>query len=151
MRSRLLVAVTSGAVVLCISQWLAERWSAGLLNVPSGIPPTWHVALTVVLTSCAGVLPGLCAGFISRARGFVVGALAGAVGSLLYGTVQSALLVHAGALRHTQSAMFTFFGIYGIGLILTSAVGGGAGELLRSNNRLERSRVTSPLNQGGNR
>ncbi len=144
MRNRFVSGVITGAVMLCLCQFLAEWWGGMLANVASGDPPKWHIALALGLSSVASVLPGLCAGFISGGRGFVVGATAGVLGSFLYGVLQFSMLLHAGSFSlnaHTWPVMFIFPSIYSIGLVVTSSVGGGAGQLLRSNNRFERSRV----------
>jgi fructose-specific phosphotransferase system IIC component len=92
----------------------------------------------LALASISSVLPGLIAGFISGKRGFLVGAVAGALGSFLYGVYIEGMQFHSGALKpnaRTWTAVFIFPTIYAAGLIITSAVGGGAGQLLRSNNR----------------
>ena len=138
MRNRFVFGVTSGALALCLCQWLDHWWGPAIINVASGDPEKWRVALTVALGLAATVLPGLCAGFISGRRGFLVGAVAGALGSFLFGAFEELMLVHSGALKlnaHTWTAVFIFPTIYSIGIVITSAVGGGAGELLRSNNR----------------
>ena len=92
----------------------------------------------MALASIASVLPGLVAGFISGSRGFLAGAVAGALGSFLYGAFFELIQVHSGDLKlnaRTWTILFIFPTIYSVGLIVTSAVGGGAGQLLRSNNR----------------
>jgi hypothetical protein len=138
MRAHFVSGVIAGALALCVCQWLSQSWGANLVNVPSGDPEEWRVALLGALSSTASVVPGLCAGFISGRRGFLVGAFAGALGCLLYGAFVDLMLVHSGALRfnaRTWTAVFIFPRIYSLGLIVTSAVGGGAGQMLRSNNR----------------
>jgi hypothetical protein len=138
MRTHFASGVIAGALALCLCQWLSQWWGADLVNVPSGDPQKWRVALMMALSSTASVVPGLCAGFIAGRRGFLVGALAGALGSFLYGAFLELMLVHSGALRlntRTWTAVFIFPRIYSLGLIVTSAVGGGAGQVLRSNNR----------------
>ena len=138
MGNRFVSGVVAGALALCLCQWLYQWWGGDIINVASGDPQKWRVALTVALSMTATVLPGLCAGFISGRRGFLVGAMAGALGSFLYGAFEELMLVHSGALKlnaRTWPAVFIFPTIYSFGLIVTSAVGGGAGQLLRSNNR----------------
>jgi uncharacterized membrane protein YeaQ/YmgE (transglycosylase-associated protein family) len=87
------------------------------------------------LFGIAFVLPGVCAGFISGRRGFLVGALVGLVGSFLYGALFELMQVHSGAVKFRWAAVLIAPAISGISLIIISAVSGGAGELLRSNNR----------------
>ena len=138
MNNRFVLGVVAGALALCVCQFFSQWWGGEILYVTSGDPGKWRAAVTVALASIASVLPGLVAGFISGRRGFIVGAVAGALGSFLYGIYFELMQVHSGALRlnaHNWTAVFIFPTIYSVGLIVTSAVGGGAGELLRSNNR----------------
>jgi hypothetical protein len=85
--------------------------------------------------SLAGSVPG----FISGRRGFLVGALAGALGGILYGAFLELMQVHSGDLKlnvRTWTALLLVFPmIKSAGVIISSAVAGGAGQLLRSNNR----------------
>jgi hypothetical protein len=138
MRSRFVFGVIAGALALCLCQWLSRLWEGAIINVPSGDPEKWRVALTVALSCVALVLPGVCAGFISGRRGFLVGAMSGVLGSFLFGAFEELMLVHTGVLKlnaDTWTAVFIFPTIYSLGIVVTSVVGGGAGELLRSNNR----------------
>ena len=137
MRNRVFVAVALGSVALWLCQWLVQLGDR-VVNAHGEDLHRWPIALLMTISSVAAVLPGLCAGFISGVRGFLVGALAGALGSMSYGAVTTAMLVHSGNLplrAHTWVAILIFPSIYGVGLVLTCAVGGAAGELLRSNNR----------------
>ena len=137
MRSRFVLGVVAGALALCLFQWL-QYWGGYIVYVPSGDPQTWRVALYVALAAVATLFPGLFAGFISGRRGFLVGALAGALGSFLYGALFELIQIHSGAIKlnaRTWTVLFSFPTIYCAGLIISSAVAGGAGQLLRSNNR----------------
>ncbi len=138
MRSHFVSGVILGALALCLCQFLSQWWGGSIVNVASGDPEKWRVALMVALASIASVLPGLIAGFISGKRGFIVGAAAGSLGSFIYGVYFEGLQFLSGALKlnvHTWAAVFIFPTIYAAGLVVTSAVGGSAGQLLRSNNR----------------
>jgi hypothetical protein len=138
MRSHFVSGAIAGALALCLCQFLSQWWGASIVNVPSSDPEKWRVALMMALASIASVVPGVIAGFISAKRGFVVGAVAGALGSFLYGIYFEGMQFYSGALKlnvRTWTAVFIFPAIYAVGLIITSAVGGGAGQLLRSNNR----------------
>jgi hypothetical protein len=137
MRSRFVLGVVAGALALCLCQWL-EFWGGYIVYVPSGDPQTWRVALYGAVASVATVFPGLLAGFISGRRGFLVGTLVGALGSLLYGIFFELMQVHSGLIKlnaRTWTVLFSFPMIYCAGLIVSSAVAGCAGQLLRSNNR----------------
>ncbi len=138
MDKRFVSGVVAGALALCLCQWL-HFWSGYIVNVASGDPQPWRLALYVALASLATVLPGLCAGFISGRRGFLVGALAGALGGIAYGVFFELIQVHSGALKlnaRTWTALLLVFPtIQSAGVIISSAVAGGAGQLLRSNNR----------------
>jgi hypothetical protein len=130
--------VVAGAVTLGVCQWLSRWWVAELINVSSGDWHNWRFALAFALSSTALVLPGLCAGLVSGRWGFLAGALAGVLGSVLYGVFDELMQVHAGALKlnaRNWTAVFNFPTIYSVGLMVSAAVGGGAGQLLRSNNR----------------
>jgi hypothetical protein len=138
MRSHFVSGPIAGALALCLCQFFSQWWGASIVNVPSGDPEKWRVALMMALASIASVLPGVIAGFISAQRGFLVGAVAGALGSFLYGVYFEGMLFYSGALKlnvRTWTAVFIFPTIYAVGLIVTCAVGGGAGQMLRSNNR----------------
>jgi hypothetical protein len=138
MCSRFVLGVVAGALALCLCQWL-EYWGGYILYVPSGdLPGRGATALYFALSSVATVFPGLCAGFISGRRGFLVGALAGGLGSFLYGALFELVQVHAGLIKlnaRTWTILFNFPTISAVGLMISSAVAGGAGQLLRSNNR----------------
>jgi MFS family permease len=141
MDTRIIFGVLSGTLALGICQYFSQYWVAVLLNSTGGDLHNWRAALAWTLGGIASVLPGFFAGFFSGRRGFLVGAVVGVLGSFLYGIFVEPTQVHAGALKlnaHTWTAVFIFPTIYGLGLTLTSAVGGAAGQLLRSNPRLER-------------
>jgi hypothetical protein len=129
--------VLGGAVTLCACQWFSTRWVAELINTAPDFPG-WRFGLAFAASSAAAVLPGLLAGFISGRRGFLAGALAGALGSVLYGVFSELVQVHLGSIKlnaRTWPVLFNYPTIYVYGLVITAAVGGGAGQLLRSNNR----------------
>jgi hypothetical protein len=137
MHKHFVLGVVAGAVTLCVCQWLSIRWVAELINVSPDFPG-WRFGLAFVVSSTASVLPGLCAGFVSGRRGFLAGVLAGALGSVLYGIFSELMQVHSGAIKlnaRTWHVLFHYPTIYVYGLVITSAVSGGAGQLLRSNNR----------------
>ena len=137
MDKRFVSGVVAGALALCLCQWL-QYWGGYIVYVPSEDIPTWRVALYGAVASVATIFPGLLAGFISGRRGFLVGALVGALGSLLYGGLFELIQVHSGAIKlnaRTWTVLFSFPTIYAAGLIISTAAAGGAGQLLRSNNR----------------
>ena len=144
MRSRLLLGAILGTLAFVLCQYFACYWWAPVLvNASFGYPTPhkWGAALGALgsaLFCISMVLPGFCAGLIAGRRGFLVGALVGVLGSFLYGALFEFLQFHYGVLKlnaRTWTVIFSFPTIQGIGLVITSAVGGGAGELLRSNNR----------------
>src|SRR5262249_16382662 len=99
MRSHFVSGAIAGALALCLCQFLSQWWGGSIVNVASGAPEKWRVALIVALASIASVLPGLIAGFISGKHGFVVGAVAGALGSFLYGVYFECMQFYSGALK----------------------------------------------------
>jgi len=144
MRSRVLLGATVGALVLVLSQhFIYHWWAPVLINASVGYPTPhkWAAALGALgdaLFSICMVLPGLCAGFISGRRGFLVGALVGVVGTVLYAALFEFLQFHSGLIQFTARTWTVVFSIpitEGIGLMITSTIGGGAGKLLRSNSR----------------
>ena len=141
MDKRFVSGVVVGALALCLCQLFSRWWVAELINGSTGDWRSWRFALAFALSSTASVLPGLCAGVISGRRGFLAGVLAGALGSVLYGVYDELMQVHAGAFKlnsRTWTAVFIFPTIYAAGLMISSAVGGAAGQMLRSNNRWRR-------------
>jgi hypothetical protein len=144
MRSRFLLGAIVGTLTFVLCQHFISHWLAPvLMNASVGYPRPfkWGAALGALgdASYCISlVLPGVCAGFISGRRGFLVGALVDVAGSILYGAFFELLQIHAGTLRlngRNWTAVFIFPALSGISSVITSAVGGGAGELLRSNNR----------------
>src|SRR5215467_5747585 len=112
MRNRFLLGAIVGtlAFVLC-QHFLARWWAPALINAsfvnPS--PHKWSPALGALGDALFGisfVLPGVCAGFISGRRGFLVGALVGVVGSFLCGALYELLQAHSGAVRFKWTAVF---------------------------------------------
>ena len=137
MDKRFVSGVVAGALALCLCQWL-QHWGGYIVYVPSGELLTWRVALYDALVSATMVFPGLVAGFISARRGFLVGALVGVLGSFLSGVFFELTQVHSGLIKLNARTWTIFFGfpmIYVLGQTITSTVAGGAGQLLRSNNR----------------
>jgi hypothetical protein len=110
-----------------------------MVNFASGDSQTLLVGLLLALNSLAMVLPGVCAGFISRTHGILAGALSAISGSAVYGAVKFGLLVHSGEFRlsaHSWSFILVFPIIYGLGLLIASVAGGALGQVLRSKTRL---------------
>jgi uncharacterized membrane protein YeaQ/YmgE (transglycosylase-associated protein family) len=147
MCNRFLLGAILGTLAFVLCQYFVSHWWAPfLINASFGYPTPhkWAAALGVLGSALFGismVLPGVCAGLISGRRGFLVRALVGVVGSFFYGALSASLQFHSGALTfnaRTWTAVFIFPTIYGLGSVVTSAVGGAAGQLLRSNQRLER-------------
>jgi hypothetical protein len=108
--------------------------------------------MDITLTSLP-LLPGLCAALISGCRGMLMGALTGLIGGLTYSVVFILIRLHFSHLSHFFTSMGApmWFQVQGFGLIISCAAGGAVGELLRSNNRLERSRVASSVDRVENR
>jgi len=143
MRNRFLLGAIVGTVVFVLCQHFLSHWLAPvLINASVGYPRPfrWGTvlgALGGVLDCISMLLPGVCAGFISGRRGFLVGAVVGLVGIFIYGAIFEFLQIHSGLIRlnaRTWPVLFTI-PIFGIGQVITSTVAGGAGELLRSNHR----------------
>jgi uncharacterized membrane protein YeaQ/YmgE (transglycosylase-associated protein family) len=95
-----------------------------------------------VLLAVVSLLPGFCAGAIAGRRGILVGTLTGLIGSATYSVLFILFRLHFSHLSHffTSIGAPMWFWICGPGLIINCAAGGAAGELLRSNNRIERPR-----------
>jgi MFS family permease len=141
MRKHFLSGAIFGTLVFVLCQYfISSWWAPTLINWSSGYPAPhkWGAALGVLgnaLFSIAAVLPGLCGGFIAGRRGLLVGAVIGVLGCFLWGALLAALQFHSGALKfnaHTWAAVFIFPTVEGIGSVITCAVCGAAGELLRS-------------------
>jgi multisubunit Na+/H+ antiporter MnhB subunit len=74
-----------------------------------------------------------------------MGALTGLIGGFTYSVSFILFRLHFSHLSHffTSVGAPMWFQIQGLGLIISCAAGGAVGELLRSSNRFERSRVAS--------
>ena len=140
MNRPVLSAIVAGSAVLCLAQFvlvftldhidpMATPW---ILKVQNCV-------LNIVI-ALSSVLPGLSAGWIAQRRGAIAGLLVGVVGGLIYSVLFMALgLIHHHALgRLRLSNALMWFWDQLPSLLILGAVAGAAGELLRSNQRLER-------------
>jgi len=112
------------------------------LNTPSGgIPEPWHMPrwrweLGSLFTGLFTVVPGLAVGFVAGRHGLLLGAVVGYLGHML-GTPWSAILDPQQS--NVPAALLSAL-LAPLGHAIISAAGGGAGQLLRSNTSLERTR-----------
>jgi hypothetical protein len=119
--------------------WLTTWVLLKQLGIPAAwarTNPTGYAAVITMWYSIALVLPGLCTGLISGRDGIRLGALAGLIGSLTFSTLFPLLRLHPTQMRMLMSQpLLVIYATAAVGLMITCAAGGGAGELLRSNNR----------------
>lgn len=109
----------------------------------SGSPiPLWFASAQVLLEASASVAPGLLVGWLARDRGFLLGAMSGALGAILGNIAQLNLW---GVQPFAEFSLRLGVGAISVVLaaLVTNAVGGVAGAALR--NRLMPS--NSPLNR----
>jgi hypothetical protein len=155
MKSRTLVALSTGVAALWLTQWgrsqAIEAFAEAHWN--SETLPLLPSAMMDVMLTTLPLLPGLCAGLICGRRGILIGGLTGLIGGFTYSVLFILFRLHFSHLSHffTSIGAPMWFQIQGLGLIISCAAGGAVGELLRSNNRFERSRVASSVSQGGDR
>jgi hypothetical protein len=140
MRRTSLIAVGTGIVVLWLTQWGQVPAIDVLPPSPTAPFPYLSVMLLDLLLAAASLLPGFCAGLIAGRRGILLGTLTGLIGSLTYSVLFMGARLYSLHSWHafTLSTAFLWFWSAGPGLTLKCAAGGAAGEVLRSNKRLER-------------
>ena len=140
MRRRNLIALGVGVVVLWLTQWAFPKAMELLLDYTASSIPFLSAAALNVLLAAVPLLPGLCAGAIAGRRGILLGTLTGLIGSVTYSVLFILFRLHFSHLSHFFSSIGAplWFWDSGLGLIITCAAGGAAGQLLRSNNRIER-------------
>src|SRR5262245_22245918 len=94
-----------------------------------GTYPDWYAPGELLLRALTSVAPGMAAGWSCTARGFIVGACAGAVGGAAEALVLGALL--GVPLGEFGARVFLAAVSTGLAAAVTNAVGGIAGEALR--------------------
>jgi hypothetical protein len=106
-----------------------------------------------VLAEILYLLPGFLAGFIARTHGIFTGFITGTLGGAGSSAFSASLLLGVSA-WHESTISAAVVGIFGAGIVsgIACAAAGGAAELVRSNNRLERSRgLATSVGQGEGR
>jgi hypothetical protein len=137
MNRRSLVALGAGVAVLWLTQWSESRVIPPLLAPRNTNLMVLGTMASSAVMALVFLLPGFCAGCISKRRGIALGALTGLVGSLTYSILFMTVgLYSLGSLHKlTAGSTLLWFWDAGPGLMLTCAAGGAAGQLLRSNSR----------------
>ena len=139
MRRLYIISVGTGVAVLWLSQWALTQWLQHTVITPNGWLSGFvgSQALTDLIVGFVLLAPGFCAGWISRSHGILVGALTGALGIITYNVLASRFLY---AIHHRFDFADVYWGFWSaqLRLILTCAAGGAVGQILRSNQRLER-------------
>jgi hypothetical protein len=140
MRRLYLISVSVGVATLWLTQWVWTQGTGYLYNLAPDHYHLWYLPIENVLFAVAMVLPGFCAGWISKRRGILLGALTGLIGGISYTMVLYPFVHHGSADRishffASEEVLTAAFWSSQFGLALTCAAGGGTGELLRSNNR----------------
>jgi ABC-type dipeptide/oligopeptide/nickel transport system permease subunit len=89
-----------------------------------------------VITAFLYVVPGFAAGFIARSRGILVGFLTGVIGGTVDSALSTATLLHVSSWDELASISRVVSLLSG-GVVwsISCAGAGGAGQLVRSNNR----------------
>ena len=132
---RYVVSIAVGTAVAWLTQW---AWLKGAGYVYSGSSQSlmWYEALLNVFFALGLVVPGFCAGWISRRHGILLGALSGLIGGITF-TMLFPIFDHRSNLTHFFATWpwVVAFSTSQFGLVLTCVAGGGTAELLRSNNR----------------
>jgi hypothetical protein len=134
MDRRSFIAVGVGVAVLWLTQWGQPKVVELLLHSPMRNSALLRAVTLGALLALVSLLPGVCAGAISRGRGILLGMLTGLIGGVTYSVLFFLTRPQFLHLGHFSGALLWFWGS-GPGLILTCAAGGAAGQLLRSNNR----------------
>jgi len=93
-----------------------------------GAIPVWFASVQLIVEALTAVVPGLVAGWLSRGGGLTNGLIVGALGSI-GGAVTLAILW--GPVPFEQQLLVGTLAA-AIGASLTNAVGGSAGQFLRS-------------------
>jgi hypothetical protein len=136
MRRVYIISVGTGIAVLWLTQWALTQWIQRTVITPNGWLSgfVWSQALTDLFIGFALLAPGVCAGWISRRHGILVGALTGALGIITYNVIGSRFLY---AIHHRFDFADIYWGFWSaqLRLILTCAAGGAAGQIMRSSNR----------------
>jgi hypothetical protein len=142
MRRRPLIAIAVGVVVLWLTQWGHPKVMELLLVSPATDQSFLTAAAVDVLLAVASLLPGFCTGAIAGRHGILLGTLTGLIGSATYSVLFILFRLHFSHLSNffTVIGAPMWFWIVGPGLVINCAAGGAVGELLRSNNRIERPR-----------
>lgn len=119
-----------GAVLFVALHWgldLYARFAVPSAEAPS--VPTWYALSLSPLSSFASVAPAFTIGWLAHRKGFALGALVGAMGSLaqsaLFSVIWSNVMAWGWLLAHLLS--------YALGAAIISSLAGAAGELFRRN------------------
>jgi hypothetical protein len=103
--------------------------------------PYWYTNVSTVFGALSPLIPGFVAGWISMKRGLLVGFLVGFIATIAYSTALGRYWPEVEwSSAASVSKTFLWLSLHGFATGLISGAAGGAAELLRSNNALERTR-----------
>jgi uncharacterized membrane protein YeaQ/YmgE (transglycosylase-associated protein family) len=130
-----LISLIVGTAAVWLTQWALLK-GAGYVYNGSSQSLIWYEALLNIFFALGLVVPGFCAGWISKRHGILLGALTGLIGAITY-TIFFPIFEHRSNLPHFFATWpwLVAFSTAQFGLVLTCAAGGAAAELLRSNSR----------------
>jgi hypothetical protein len=118
--------------VLTLGALIATTLLQWYLNMPAPWPiPQWTSQLGPLIGGLKEVIPGALIGFVAGRHGLLFGAIVGFIGRLAV-TVPVYLKDQAGS---STSLILLHTAIAALGFAVVAAAAGGAGQLLRSNNR----------------
>jgi MFS family permease len=139
MSRRHFVAILVGIATAVLSQWGVSAGSR-LIEVccfSNARGSVWIEPALMALYNLGLLIPGLVAGWVAKTRGILVGFLAGVLGGIA-NSAATGIITWA----HILSSRSQWLWLLGIGIALgiPCAIAGAAGQLLRSNYRIERTR-----------
>jgi hypothetical protein len=114
--------------------WILCLYGLRLLAFPngSGPIPLWFTSLQTVLAAVLSVSPGVLVGWLSRERGFSLGAVTGAIGALIGYILTFYLFVGAAPLGGELQWRVAVGGLATmLAASITNAIGGVTGVALR--------------------
>ena len=135
-RYRFLVGVGLGTAVVGPLQRVMDR-QFPIFSDSSDASIVLHQATWGFLSAMSMLLPGFVAGWLSRRRGFLAGAIAGLIGIATYTVFCVVVWPNPPSFQHTptsENALFVFL-YMAPQLALTCGMAGAAAEHIRSNSR----------------
>ena len=134
MNRRLVVTLIALAVAIPL-HWYLNLPDSGAIPEPWSMP-RWRWELGPLFTGLTMVLPGTLVGLVVGRNGILLGAVVGFMGHVL----AAPPLELANQLPSNVAAQLLSAALAPLGHTVISAAAGGAGQLLRSNKSLERTR-----------